>query len=67
MKKSPDVLKDWVEDTGRRWNWLCERVGVAPSTMARWAAGQTIPDRANREKLCEVTGLDILDEAGWLQ
>ena len=64
--KAPQLLHDWLADQERSASWIGRKVGVVPSTVTRWLAGDSIPEIETRHKLAELTGLSIANEEAWV-
>jgi DNA-binding phage protein len=64
-QKAPQLLHDWLADQERSASWIGRKVGVVPSTVTRWLAGDSIPEFETRHKLAEITGLHLAHEEVW--
>jgi DNA-binding XRE family transcriptional regulator len=65
-QKAPQLLHDWLADQERSASWMARKLDVAPSTVTRWLAGDSIPEIETRHKLAELTGLSVANEEAWL-
>lgn len=43
-----------VKGADKSLKWLCEEVGIAPSTFGRWKAERTVPNMATWSRVKEV-------------
>lgn len=64
--KAPQLLHDWLADQERSASWMGRKVGVVPSTVTRWLAGDSIPEIETRRKLADLTGLLVANEEAWI-
>ena len=64
--KAPQLLHDWLTDQERSASWMGRKVGVVPSTVTRWLAGDSIPEIETRRKLADLTGLAVANEEAWI-
>lgn len=64
--KAQEALKQWADDGGRKLGWVCAQIPANQSTLWRWMQGKSTPHPMARNRLAEVTGIDMLrDAANW--
>lgn len=51
----PMKLAQWLSEHETRARAFARLVGVAPSTVSRWLAGEIIPDRERMRKIADAT------------
>ena len=64
-KKAPMMLKDWLDQEGRKIGWLARKVAVNRSTASLWINGHQNPSPPARRLLAQTTGLDIDKDEAW--
>lgn len=64
--KAPQQITDWLAKQERTASWLARKCDVTPAAVTRWltTAGAS-PSYENRQRLAQITGLDIAKEEDW--
>ena len=52
---SKELFRGWFKSSGYRKGWFANELGVDPSSISRWLAGQTQPHRAVRKRIEQLT------------
>ena len=64
--KAQEALKQWADNVGRKLGWVCAQIPADRATVWRWMQGKSTPHPMARNRLAEVTGIDMLrDAANW--
>lgn len=63
--KANELLKEWLDEGGRKQGWLAKQVGASDGAMTQWIKGNQIPLPYFRAQLAGVTGLPIASKDAW--
>ena len=64
--KAQEALKQWADNGGRKLGWVCAQIPADRATVWRWMQGKSTPHPMARNRLAEITGIDMLrDAANW--
>lgn len=67
MKAQLEIRK-WADKDGRKLGWLSDKIPVAQSSLSRWMKGRIVPSAVYRNRLADITGLDMVrDAANWIK
>lgn len=67
MKAQLEIRK-WADKDGRKLGWISSQIPVAQATMSRWMKGHQVPSAVYRNRLADITGLDMVrDAANWIK
>ena len=53
-KSSYNNVKDYIDESGYRSNFIADFVGCHPSDISRWISGERKPSQERLKKLCEI-------------
>ncbi len=59
MESDINRLKVVLAEKKRTNKWLCERLGVNPSTVSKWCTNSSQPDLSTLVKIATLLGVDI--------
>ena len=66
--KAQDQIRQWAADGGRKLGWIADQVPVAKSSMSRWMKGRIVPSAVYRNRLADITGIDMVRDAdNWIK
>ena len=53
-KQVGNNIKEYIERSGYRTNFLADQVGCHPSDISRWISGERFPSQERLKRLCDV-------------
>ena len=60
--EAQDQIRKWADSGGRKMGWIASALPVNQSTFSRWMMGHAIPSAVYRNRLADVTGIEIARE-----
>lgn len=67
MKAQLEIRK-WCDSDGRKLGWLANKIPVGQASLSRWLKGRSMPAPVYRNRLAEITGIDMVrDENNWIK
>lgn len=61
-----NLVSEWIKKEGIKLGWVCAQIPADRATVWRWMQGKSTPHPMARNRLAEVTGIDMLrDAANW--
>jgi len=64
-KRAPQMIRDWLNQEGRKAGWLAAQVQADRSTVSQWLNGHRAPHPGARARLAAVTGLPVDNAEVW--
>ena len=64
LTPSAAALRSWMDDGGRKSQWLADQLSVDPATLSLWLNGHRVPRRDYRRDLDALTE-GAVPEATW--
>lgn len=61
-----DAIRQWADDGGRKLAWVAKQIPASRASIWRWLEGKTMPHPLARNRLADITGIDMVrDAANW--
>ena len=61
MRNDMNNIKQVIQDSGYRKNWIAEQIGVKPSHISMWISGDRIASKPRIRMLCKILKCKVVD------